>query len=272
MADDFTPEDLEKLIAACERDLGDHTLWFAPDGYPGSLALCIIDSVFSVGVKYQGVANLVSRYRSYRIGQTGNADADGGLELMGTFEHLGGPEGWAANLKNEQRTSPKSGILKADAVLREAHRLARHGVWTVNDLRTAQREGQLPEVKASWCEVPGQRSGISWSYFLMLARVLPEDGSSPPDDGHPPSGGAGPSLQPRPTSDTDDAVAGVKPDRMIKRYVANAIGVRESDLTDRKAAALVKAAAEAKGWDVVALDHAIWRFQSGRPHEDLGDD
>jgi hypothetical protein len=64
-------------------------------------------------------------------------------------------------------------------------------------------------------------------------------------------------------------VTGVKPDRMIKRFVASAIGVSETALGDRKAAALVKAAAEANGWDVIALDHAIWRFQSGRPHEDF---
>jgi len=255
MNDDLILQDLEKLIAACERDLGDRALRFAPDGYPGSLALCLVDSVFSIGAKYHGVINLVNRYRSYRVAQSGNADADGGLELMGTFEHLGGPEGWAANLKNEQRTSKKSGILKADAVLREAHRLAKHGVWTVNDLRAAQREGRLPEIKASWCEVPGQKSGISWSDFLMLARVLPEDRDLP-------SGVTGASPQPRPDIDLNDAVVGVKPDRMIKRYVASAIGVTENELTDRKAAALVKFAAEAKGWNVIALDHAIWRFQS----------
>jgi hypothetical protein len=171
MASDFTSHELERLIAACERDLGDHALWFAPDGYPASLALCIIDSVFSIVVKYQGVVNLVSRYRSYRIGQTGNAEADSCLELMGTFEHLDGPEGWAVQLENKQRTSTKSGILKSDAVLREAHVLAKHNVWTVRDLHAAQREGRLPDIEADWRTVPGQTSGISWSYFLMLARA-----------------------------------------------------------------------------------------------------
>ncbi|MDX1885370.1 heme peroxidase [Mycolicibacterium sp. 120270] len=254
-----TPRELESLVNACERDLGDDALWFSPDGYPASLALCIIDAVFSIGVKYVGVVNLVRRYRAYRVGQTGNADADGGLELMGTFEHLDGPEGWAAKLENKQRTSTKSGILKSEAVLREAHILARHGIWTVRDLLAARQAGRLSDIKADWCAVPGQRSAISWSYFLMLARVLPEDDVPRASTDKRPQLGR--------TSDFDDAVAGVKPDRMIKRYVANAIGVGGAGLSDRKAAALVKAAAGAKGWDVIALDHAIWRFESGRPHE-----
>ena len=91
----------------------------------------------------------------------------------------------------------------------------------------------------------------------MLARVLPAAGD----------GGGNAGSAPQPQANGDDAVAGVKPDRMIKRYVANAIGANLDGLTDRKAAALVKAAADAKGWDVVALDHAIWRFQSGRSEE-----
>jgi hypothetical protein len=222
----------------------------------------MVDSVFSIGVNYSGVVNVVSRYRSYRIAQSGNADADGGLELMGTFEHLGGPTGWAERIGNKQRTSTKSGILKADAVLQEAHALAKHNVWTVRDLHAAQRERRLPDIKAEWSAIRGQGSGISWSYLLMLARVLPEVEHL----------AEAASTTPAPYSDPDDAVAGVKPDRMIKRYVANAIGATEAGLSDRKAAMLVKVAADAKGWEVIALDHAIWRFQSQRPHESDSDE
>ena len=72
---------------------------------------------------------------------------------------------------------------------------------------------------------------------------------------------------------TDSGPGGVKPDRMIKRYVGAAIGQSASSLEDHKAASIVKSAAEVKGWDVISLDHAIWRFQSGRPYElDESDD
>lgn len=66
-------------------------------------------------------------------------------------------------------------------------------------------------------------------------------------------------------------MAGVEPDRMIQRYVADATAVAVDSLTDRKAAALVKVTAIAMDWDVIALDHAIWRFQSRRSDE-LGED
>ncbi|MCV7302413.1 heme peroxidase [Mycobacterium barrassiae] len=254
MAEEYNHDELARLIAAIEEELGDPALWATPDGYPASLALCVIDSIFSIGVNYSGVVNVIGRYRSHRIAQSGNADADGLLELMGTFEYLGGPERWADEIGNKQRTSTKSGILKAEAVLQEAHVLAAQGVWTVRDLQEAQLVGRLPEIKAGWRSVRGQKSGISWNYFLMLARVLPEGGDV----------GEKARLEARPRPSGDDAVAGVKPDRMIKRYVAGAIGADVGRLTERKAAALVKAAAEAKVLEVVALDHAIWRFESGR--------
>jgi hypothetical protein len=48
--------------------------------------------------------------------------------------------------------------------------------------------GQAEQLKQAWLAVPGQRSGISWRYLLMLAGI-PE----------------------------------VKPDRMIRRFVADAL-------------------------------------------------
>jgi hypothetical protein len=44
---------------------------------------------------------------------------------METFDHVESPDEWADMVKNHQRTSTRSGILKSDAVLREAHALAK---------------------------------------------------------------------------------------------------------------------------------------------------
>jgi|ERR1700687_4315693 hypothetical protein len=88
---DLISEELTKLIHSCQRDLGPTDQWFAPDGYPATLALCIIDSVFSINAGYEGVVNVVRRYRGLRTRQRGDADSDDVLELMGTFEHLGNP-------------------------------------------------------------------------------------------------------------------------------------------------------------------------------------
>jgi hypothetical protein len=62
-------------------------------------------------------------------------------------------------------------------------------------------------------------------------------------------------------------IPGVKADRMVIRYVARAIGAPPEKLSPERAAQLVTRVAEVKGWNVVHLDHAIWRFESGRPFQ-----
>ena len=250
MTSEFNPQELEQLIDAGKRDLGPADRWRAPDGYPLSLALSVIDSVFSINALYEGVVNVIRRYGEYRAKQSGNADNDGVLELMGSFEHLGGPDNWADHFDNHWRTSTRSGILKSDAVLQEIHLLANHGVWTTADLHTAAVDGQLDGIESDWLTVTGHNSGISWHYVLILAR--PQEKVGAPAD-----------LIKR----YADAVIGVKPDRMVKRYVAKATGVTEPELPNRKAGALVKAAAKAMGCDVYAIDHVIWRYQSKRLHQ-----
>jgi hypothetical protein len=66
-------------------------------------------------------------------------------------------------------------------------------------------------------------------------------------------------------------IPGVKADGMVIKYVTRAIGCRPASLLPERAARLVSGVAEAKGWDVIHLDHAIWRFESGRPFQDDGD-
>jgi hypothetical protein len=67
-------------------------------------------------------------------------------------------------------------------------------------------------------------------------------------------------------------IPGVKADRMVIRYVARAIGVRPETVSPERAAHLVGRVAEAKGWDTIDLDHAIWRLESGRPFQDSAED
>jgi hypothetical protein len=44
---DLEGDDVRALIDACDTDIGDANLWFNPGGYPDSLTLCIIDSIYS---------------------------------------------------------------------------------------------------------------------------------------------------------------------------------------------------------------------------------
>jgi hypothetical protein len=231
--------DLAALAQACNADLGDPNLWFTPDGYPSSLALCIIDSIYSTGARYSSVVNIVGRYRQCRAERGGDADTDGTDELASTIIDLGGPDPWATRIGNRRPTSTAAGApLKAAAIAALTVALPERGVRTTDDLRSvAARPEALKVIERAWRATPGQRSGITWTYALMLAQI-----------------------------------PGVKADRMVIRYVARAIGVRPETVSPDRAAHLVGRVSEAKGWNTIHLDHAIWRFESGRPFQDSGED
>ena len=221
---------IELLAKRCDTDLGDPDLWFRPDGYPHSLALCIIDSIASTGAHYNSVKNVLRHYIDYRLVQGGNADTDNVGTLLGTFNELGGPQQWATMTNNRKPASTTKGApLKAEAIYDAASRLHERGIDSADALRAATTD-ELSDTKMAWTTVSGQRSGITWNYFLMLA-----------------------------------GIPGVKADRMVIRYVADAIGSTPESVSATDAAILVKAVAEQSGRNITHLDHAIWRFQSGRP-------
>lgn len=82
---------------------GDESRWITAEGYPDSLALSIIDSIYSTGSKYQAVINVVNEYRVYRKAQGGDADRDGTSELIQTFKEAGGSAGWAERACDDAR-------------------------------------------------------------------------------------------------------------------------------------------------------------------------
>lgn len=223
----MTDPNLTELVLRRIRDkLGDPGTWKSPTGYPDSLALCIIDSIQSLGVRYSSVEHVLQRYRAARLGA---ADTDGPAELLGTFDERDGVDRWARDIGNNNRTSTQLGApLKASAIREAASFLEGAGVATPVALRALGPE-QLAAVKARWLRVPGQRSGISWRYFLMLA-----------------------------------GVPGVKADRMICRFVQNASGQAKPVIAPGAAGQAVEAAARRLDVSATTLDHAMWRWQSRR--------
>lgn len=221
----ITNEDVESLRVRCLEALGSPTDWAAPVGYPDSLALCVIDSIWSIGIRYATVDRVVDSYRARRNGRGGDADTDGAEELLADVDAAGGAEAWRKQVGTRHRTSTRGGIPKAEAVVLAAQALVGAGLLSAADVRGASVQ-QLEQAEWAWRAVRGQRSGISWRYLLLLA------GS-----------------------------AQVKPDRMICRFCERAIGRRP---TPDYAAELVVAVAAKLGVHVRALDHRMWRFQSGR--------
>ncbi|QCH24430.1 hypothetical protein [Mycobacteroides salmoniphilum] len=221
-----TAEQLAALVAACQQFRGAET----PKGYRDGLALCVIDSVQSTGVTYSSVVKVLDRYRAHRRGQDGDPAADGTSELLATFDECDGTDGWAARIGTRNRTSTRGGVLKAEAIRDAARVLAAEGIGTTADFRAAAaEEARLEQARKAWCAVKGQRSGITWRYVLMLV-----------------------------------GVPGVKPDRMICRFVAGALDVPRRSVGAAFVAEIVTAAAPELEMSATALDHAIWRFERGR--------
>ena len=219
----------EQVVERVRAKLGDPLEWVNPAGYPEGLALCIIDSIQSIGVKYGSVVGVVNRYRALRRKHGSDPAVDGTPELLNTFADLGGVESWAESVGNANKTSTHAGApLKALAIEQAAKALSALGILTCQDLRDAGAD-RLRQAEQAWLHVPGQGSGTSWRYMRMLS-----------------------------------GAPGVKPDRMILRFVAAALDRPERNVSADLAAKLVIEAAKNLGVTPTKLDHAIWRWQSGR--------
>ena len=128
--------------------------------------------------------------------------------------------------RNRQRTSTRSGILKAEAVFRFAKTLQAFGIETFAD---ALVSGTRADLRRAITAIPGQGSGLSFNYFLILA------------------------------GNTN----GVKADRMVTRFVADALGVRSvqpesCERLVREASAALKQ--EFPTLTPALLDNAIWKL------------
>ncbi len=216
------------MVASVRTLLGRPATWSTPGGH-ASVGLALIDAVWSIGVRYQSVDNVIARYREGRRAAGDDPEADRPADVRAFIEACGGAEAFAELVRNRQRTSTRNGILKAEAVLLEARILEDEGVAVAADVAGAGEE-RLAHLRARWSTVAGQRSGVSWHAFAMLVGVVD-----------------------------------VKPDRMVRRYVAAALGrPRETAVGAEEARELVMAAAARLRVSPRALDYAIWAHQSER--------
>jgi hypothetical protein len=145
-----------------------------------------------------------------------------------TFTELAAPEAWAAKIGTDNRTSTHAGApLKACAIYQAAQAMVRSAIETGQDLRdAAQDQVQLAGVERDSRALPGQRSGVTWHYLQILG------------------------------------IPGVKPDRMIIRFVADTLGVPRRQISSDFARDALLATAQHLGMSATDLDHAVWRWQS----------
>jgi hypothetical protein len=224
---------VEMLLAHIGRTLCDLNVPPSDDAYHyPSLAHCLIDAVYSIGVAYESTQRTVRqfcRWSGWPILQTNGIKERTISELLEILQPYENRWEVMANdvFKNRQRTSTRSGVLKAEAVYRFAKALQQFGIETFADILQA---GLRDDVRCVVQGIPGQGSGLSYKYFPMLA------------------------------GQTDY----VKADRMVTRFVADALGLRyvPSAVCER----LIREASTVLRTDfpnltATSLDYAIWSYQ-----------
>jgi hypothetical protein len=175
-----------------------------------SLSAMLLDAIFSIGVRYGQVKAVIARHskcQQYDPWHFGEADPYP-LPALIAEGQKGTPEQFAQKLGNRGRTSTRSGILKAEAVILAAEALVKNGVLDLLSWRSADK-AILKAAERDFRAVKGQATGVSWKYLSMLA------------------------------GDGDQ----VKPDRMVVRYVEAALG--RKGVSPEEAGELLIAAAAA---------------------------
>lgn len=204
--------------------------------YYDSLPQCIIDAVYSIGVRYASTRHTVINYcnntgitrLSTPLGSP--SDTHTVNDLLANIAAYPTIEDCANCLfENKQKTSTKNGILKADAVKCFATVLQSNGIQTLSDIRTAS-PATISAIETGIKAIPGQKSGISFSYFLMLSG----------DDNH------------------------MKIDRWLLRFVGDALGESNYLNVSQAYADLLIVCSELKKiyLDLTPrlLDHTIWSY------------
>ena len=224
------PNNLSEAVANLVRQKIDlRNAKLRPEHFYASLPLCIMDAVFSIGVKYTGTRQTVIRWAEAQVpawplydrGISREHTVSDAIEAMAPYSSEELAERF---FKNRQRTSTKNGILKSEAVRRFAVALRESGIEKFADIQ----EHRLEKAEALIKEIPGQ--GISFDYFTLLA---------------------GNQM--------------VKADRMIIRFVAEATGLKKvmpQIAKDATIGAVRLLSTEFPHLDTRLLDSEVWSYES----------
>lgn len=230
MVDSFTTR---AFVEKCQNVLNFSDNRRIDEYYYTSLPFCILDAVFSIGAHYRSTEKVVERYAKFcgmnRYTFENQTDICTVQRFIENFEKEETIGLFAKNvLCNRQRTSPRNGILKAEASYQIAKILHGYCVDTLTDFRNLSEE-KLTEVSKQLLAVRGQGSGIMLRYFIML------------------------------TGDDDTC----KPDRHIRYFLEPITG---KDITDLEIQELFEKAISSlreshPHLTIRRLDNLIWNYQ-----------
>jgi hypothetical protein len=230
----------QKLADYAEKHLCLQTAQLSRAYFYQSLPLCIIDAVFSIGVKYGQVENVVcnvakvTAWDTFRPYGSKFPAIEKQKTVSDLLDDIGKHQDTRKTLFNNRGYANPSAtkvprIQKADLVCRFADVLKQKKIETFQDLANyAESEALDTEL----CMLPSLQSGIIVRYFRMLAGVENQ----------------------------------VKPDRMIQRFIKVSIG--ESLNADAAATLIQNTCVILKTKFPLLtprlLDHEIWKFQRQR--------
>ena len=227
--------DIEKLMHGLEVIPKENFTKYA-DGWNGRISLALIDAVFSMGARYEtangkGVGPNVNALATQWKGAAVDP-SDDLKELISLGEET------VREVMGRGKVSPgrDSERYKSIAVLEAAQNFVNVGVVNSADItsRWVQDEEFRAKLKNAYTSIPGLGC-VTFEYFTMLL-----------------------------------GIPGVKADRMIVRFVENALG--EGVPSEQRANAAIKEVyeewrkAEGNNASLIEFEHAIWRYGSEHTH------
>lgn len=223
----------QKVLPLATCELGDEYFY-------QSLPLCVIDAIYSIGVRYEAVRNTISRYCTHfkmqRIRATRNViphrnEQESISNFCERFEQYGPTVISSEVFCNRQRTSTRNGILKAEGSYLFATILREHGVEYLQDV---EKILENREFEKAILAIPGQASGISLQYFFMLSG---SDGL-------------------------------IKPDRMILAFLKDILerSIKAEEAKLLLAETVTQLSNTYPHLTARLLDHEIWKFQREQKH------
>lgn len=225
--------EIQKFVIYCKNKLVLTDLVQTEEYGYHNLPLCIIDAVFSIGVNYTSTENTVKRFcEHFGVNRLREKELAPQSEQLSVSSFLQYHQGFTFQemaekvYQNKQRTSPRSGILKAEAAYRFASVVQKFGVEYLQDVDKILGD---EEFEAEIARIPGQSSGLSTRYFYMLAG----------DENF------------------------IKPDRMVRRFIDAAIQ-RELSFDECQGLLVATHSELVKEYPLLtprSLDHQIWLYQ-----------
>ena len=153
-------QDIEKFVNYCKTNLD--LTQEPPQGYQ-SVPLSALDAIFSIGIRYTTVCNIIKRF-------CGKLELDWKTSKVTTSEVIAKIENVKMNTLiaeylSANRTSSKNGILKAEAYRQALYVLKANKIESCSDVVQKANDNTF---ESAFKAIPGQGSGVSLKYFYML--------------------------------------------------------------------------------------------------------